>query len=100
MLVGKIVSSLRSSESRYLHGLSPCEDMNKPEAPTDDECATEQRFDLFRRGIRRDVEVFRDNAEKKVPHGTANDESLEARIVQLTRHLQRSTRQRRASDRM
>ena len=57
-------------------------DMHEAEAAADDERAAEQRLDLLGRRVGRDVEVLGLDAEQQVAHGAADDERLEACLLQ------------------
>ena len=74
--------------------------MHEPEAAADDEGAAEQRLHLLGPGVGGDVEILGLDAEQQVAHGAADDEGLEAGLVQLARHLERAARQLLAADRM
>ena len=59
--------------------------MHEAEPPADDERAPEQRLDLLRRRVGGDVEVLGLDAEQQVADGAADDERLEAFVLQPAR---------------
>ena len=74
--------------------------MHQPKPPADDKGAPEQRLDLFGRRVGSDVEVFRRDPEQKIAHGAADDEGLEARLLQLARDIDRRARKLAPAHRM
>ena len=56
--------------------------VNNAEAPSNDECATEQALDLFRRGVGGHVEVFGAQAQQQVTNRTADHVSLVTGLLQ------------------
>ena len=92
MLVGRVFGVLRRAERRDLEHLRADVHVHEAEAASDDVGAAEERLDLLRRRVGRDVEVLRRQAQQKIAHGAADDERLEARLVQLFDHHARAAR--------
>ena len=90
MLIGCVVAGLQRAEGCHLDGLGSGQNVHQPEAAADDECAPEQRLDLLRRRVGGEVEVLRHDAEQQVAHRAADDEGLEAGLLQPARDLQRT----------
>src|SRR5262249_1943065 len=68
--------------SRYFDHLATEADVRDAKATAHQPCATEGAFDLFRRRVRRDVEVLRRDAEQHVPHAAADEIGFEAPIAE------------------
>ena len=92
VLVGGVVACLPCAERRYLDRFRSREHVDQPEAPADDEGATKQRLDLFRRRVGRDVEILGRDAKQQVAHRAADDKGLEAGLLQLAGHVLRAAR--------
>src|ERR1700748_1208067 len=69
--------------------LAAVDHVNEAEAAADDEGAAEQRLHLFRRGVRRDVEVLGLEVDQQVAHGAADDVGLVAGVLQLLADVDR-----------
>ena len=100
MLVGRVVAGLRGAERRHLDHFAARVHVHEPEATADDERAPEQRLDLLRMRVGRDVEVLRLDAEHQVAHRAADDERLEPRFLQLARDRPRACAHLVRADRM
>ena len=61
--------------------------MHDAKAPTDDEGAPKQAFDLLGRGVGGHVEVFGTQAQQQVTHRTAHDVGLKTGLLQGARHM-------------
>ena len=90
MLVGRVVAGLRGAKRRHLDHFVAGVHVHEPEAAADDVRAPEQRLDLLRMRVGRDVEVLRLDAEHEVAHRAADDEGLESRFLQLARDRPRA----------
>ena len=100
MLVGRVVAGLRGAERRHLDHFGADMHVHEAEAAADDERAAEQRLDLLGRRVGRDVEVLGLDAEQQVAHRAADDERLEARVLQPARDRARRRGQLVAAHRM
>ena len=100
VLVGRVVAGLRGAKRRDLDRFRPDMDVDEPESAADDEGAAEQRLHLLRARVGGDVEILGLDAEQEVADRAADDERLEAGVVQLARHLERPAAQLRAADRV
>jgi hypothetical protein len=92
VLVGRVRGVLRRAERRHFEDVGADVDVHQAEAAADDVGAAEERLDLLRRRVGRDVEVLGREAEHEVAHGAADHERLEARLVQLLDHGARAAR--------
>ena len=63
--------------------------MHDLEAAANDEGAPEQTFDFVGRGVGGHVEIFRLDAQQQVAYGAADDEGLEAGLLQRVRNAHR-----------
>ena len=99
MLVGRIVA-LRRAERRDLDRLRTDVHVHEAEPAADDERAAEERLDLLRLGVGREVEVLGFDPEEQIAHGAADDVRLEACVLQLARHLERAARELAAAERV
>ncbi len=72
----------RRAEGRDLDRVGAEHHVDQPEAPPDDVRAPEQVLDLLGRGIGRDVEVLRLDLQQQIAHRPADDEGLEAGVLQ------------------
>ena len=90
MLVGRLLRNLRRAERRDFEHLRADVHVNEAEPATDDIGAPEQRLHLLWRGVGRDVEVLRCQAEQQVAYCAPDDERPESRLVQLFRHHARA----------
>ena len=70
------------TEGRDLDRVGAEHHVHEAEAAADDVRATEQALDLLGRGIGRDVEVLRLDVQQQVAHRAADDEGLEAGVLQ------------------
>ena len=100
MFIGRVVTRLRSTERRHLHGLGAGMDMDKPKPAADQKCAPEQRLHLLGKRVGGDIEILGLDAEQKVAHGAADHESRKARFVQPAGYLQRTGADLMLPDRM
>src|SRR6185312_1682662 len=93
MLVGGVVARLRGAERRHLEDVAADVDVHEPETAADDERAAKERLDLLGRGVGRNVEVLRRDAEEQVADGAADDERLEPFFLQPAHDGARRVRQ-------
>ena len=100
MLVGRVVAGLRGAERRNLDDIVADVDMDQAKAAADDERPAEQRLDLLGRRIGRDVEILGLDPEQQVTNGAADDERLEALVLQPSGDRARRGGQLVASHRM
>ena len=57
-------------------------DMDEAKAPPDDEGASKEWLDLFRCRVGSDVEILGRDSEEEIADGAADDERLEAFVLQ------------------
>ena len=100
MLVGRVVAGLRGAKGRDFDRLRSDVYVDQAEPAADDERAPEQRLHLLRPGVGGDVEILGLDAEQQVANRAADDECLEAGVLQLARDLERAAAQLSAADRM
>ena len=100
VLVGRVVAGLRRAERRDFDRFGAGMDVHEPEAAADDEGAAEQRLHLLGPRVGGDVEVLGLDAEQEVAHRAADDERLEAGLLQLPRDVARAARQLMPADRV
>ena len=92
VLVGGLLRLLRRAEGGHLEHLGARVDVHQAEAPADDVGPAEERLDLLRRGVGRDVEVLGREAQEEIADRAAHHEGLESRLLQLFGHLARAAR--------
>ena len=85
MLVGRVAPDLRGPKRRHFDGIVADMDMHEAKPPADDERPPEQRLDLLGRRVGGDVEVLGLDAEQQIADGAADDERLEAFVLQPAR---------------
>src|SRR5205823_3889492 len=89
MLIGGVAANLGRAKCRDFDDFGADMRVNETKPPANDECATKQRLYLFRRGIRRQIEILGIDSQQKVAYGAADDVGVEAFVLELADHRAR-----------
>src|SRR5690606_31647202 len=77
------------AEGRHLDDLAAEHHVRQTEAATDQPAVAEQVLDLLRRGVGGHVEILGRTADQQVAHGAADQERVEAAVLQSIQDAER-----------